>query len=279
MEVVMKWFLYAIKKYAVFSGRAQRKEYWYFTLFYYFFGLLLSLLTLIPNPNIGNIFGIIAIIYSLALFIPVLAVTVRRLHDIDRSGFSLFFAFIPLVGIILLLIFLTKDGTLDVNKYGINPKTIITEKIDKKKKLWFFPLLIVIVIFMMISFYYFGFRSIGSKEQFGIFNTSGNDYYLNVVSNTSISQFSLKRSVEINGVNYYFIINTGQYKLRGARNIFQSERNDEINIDLKLKDIFSEFNIVDANNNIIWDLFDDSFDKITRVEHPIGTIFWILSME
>ena len=111
----MEWFLYTIKKYAVFSGRAQRKEYWYFTLFYYFFGLILSLLTLIPN--IGNIFGILAIIYSLALFIPALAVSVRRLHDIDRSGFSLFFAFIPLIGIILLLIFLTKAGTPDVNEY------------------------------------------------------------------------------------------------------------------------------------------------------------------
>jgi hypothetical protein len=150
---------------------------------------------------------------------------------------------------------------------------------NKKKKKWLIPCLIILAVTLIISFYYFGFKSIGSKEQFGIFNITSNDYYLNVVSNKNITLFSLKRHEEINEVKYYFINKTGQYKLKRVRNIFQCERNDNIDIYIKMKDIFSEFNITDENNNIIWDLYDDNSEKITRIEHPFGTIFWMLSME
>jgi len=276
----MEWYIQVLKKYAIFTGRARRKEYWYFILINFFIGILISLLTLFPITE--KIFGIVSIGYYLALFIPSLAVCVRRLHDTNRSGFSLFLALIPLAGIIILTIYLIQDGTLEKNQYGENPKNkdvIPFTNNTKRPKKWLVPVLIILSITFMILFFYFGFRSIGSKEQFAIINTSNNNYYLNIVSNKSISQFSFNRYIEINGINYYYIIKTGQYKLRGARNIFQSKRNDEIDIYVKLKDIFSVFKIIDDNDIIIWDLHDENSEKITRIEHPFGTIFWILSIE
>ena len=276
----MEWYIYVLRKYAVFSGRARRKEYWNFILINFFICILISLLTLLPNTE--KITGIVSICYSLVVLIPGFAVCVRRLHDTNRSGYSLFLLLIPLVGLIIITIYLTQDGDTEKNKFGTNSKnedenTLIKD--SKKQNKWLIPLIIVLSVTMLILFFYFGFKNIGSKEQFGIFNMSNNNYYLNVISNTSISQYSLKRYIEINGVNYYFIIKSGRYKLRGARNIFQCERKKEINIDIKLKDIFYELNIVDEHNNIIWDLYDGSFEEITRIEHPHGTIFWILSMK
>ena len=83
----MGWYLEALKKYAVFSGRSRRKEYWYFVLFNIIVAIVLSgidalLGTFSPSSNIGLLSGI----YCLAILIPSLAVTVRRLHDITRSG-------------------------------------------------------------------------------------------------------------------------------------------------------------------------------------------------
>jgi uncharacterized membrane protein YhaH (DUF805 family) len=273
----MEWYIHVLKKYAIFSGRARRSEYWYFILFNFLIALIISLLTLLPAGE--KIFGIISIGYSLVLIVPSFAVSIRRLHDTNRSGFSLLLFLIPLAGIIILIIYLTQDGTPEENQYGLNPKNEnILTKNNKKQKRWLIPL-IMLAIALVILFYYFGFKNLSSKEQFGIFNMSNNNYYLNIVSNQSISQFSFKRYVKINGINYYFIIETGQYRLKGARNIFQCERNSEMDIYLKMNDIFSEFNIVDENNNIVWDLYDDNSEKIKRIEHPVGTIFWILSME
>ncbi len=276
----MEWYINVLKKYAAFSGRARRKEYWYFVLINFIIGILIGLLTLLPAGE--KIFGIIFIGYSLAVLIPGLAVSVRRLHDTNHSGYSLFLLLIPLAGTIILIMYLVEDGTPGENTYGLNPKNgndFTPAESNKKQKRWIIPSLIVLAVTLLIAFYYFGFKSMGSKEQFVIFNVSDNNYYLNIVSNQSISQFSFRRHTEINGVHYYFTTKTGQYRLKGARNIFQCERNDEIDIYLKMKDIFSEFNIVDENNNIIWDLYDENSEKITRTEHPIGPVFWILLME
>ena len=119
----MNWYLEVLKKYAVFSGRARRKEYWMFFLFNF---IIASVLGVIDGP-VGSI-GVIGMLYSLAVFIPGIAVSVRRLHDTNRSGWWLFFSLIPLIGWIVFLLYMVEDGNLGQNQYGTNPKEATTEK-------------------------------------------------------------------------------------------------------------------------------------------------------
>ncbi len=119
----MNWYLEVLKKYAVFSGRARRKEYWYFSLFNLLITIVLAVIdgmtgTLIAEANIGLLGGI----YALAILIPFLAVSVRRLHDTDRSGWWLLIALIPLIGAIVILVFMVQDSKPGENQYGSNPK-------------------------------------------------------------------------------------------------------------------------------------------------------------
>ena len=272
----MEWYIRVIKKYAVFSSRARRKEYWYFMLINFFIAISINLLVLLPI--FGTIFGIVGICYYLALLIPSFAVSVRRLHDTNHSGFSLFLLLIPLVGIIILFIYLIQNGTPEENKYGLNPKN---EHETPLEKTWLIPLLIILSVIFAILFCYLAFRDIGSREQFAIINRTNSNLYLNVESNVSIniSRFNFNRSVEINGINYFFIIETGQHNLKNPRDIFHSRRNDEIDILSRLRGIFSILNIVNENNNIVWDLYDDSTEGIKRIEHSFAGIFWILFIE
>ena len=113
----MNWYLDVLKKYATFSGRARRKEYWMFVLFN---AIAYILLMVIDLATIGS--GVLPLVYELAVLIPSLAVGVRRLHDTDRSGWWLLIALIPLVGAIILLVFLASDGKPEANQYGLNPK-------------------------------------------------------------------------------------------------------------------------------------------------------------
>ena len=86
----MSWYLQALKKYAVFSGRSRRMEYWYFVLFNIIVSIVLGTIdALLGTLGSGMGVGLLSGIYSLAVLIPSLAVTVRRLHDIDRSGLVL----------------------------------------------------------------------------------------------------------------------------------------------------------------------------------------------
>lgn len=113
----MQWYLEALKKYAVFSGRSRRKEYWMFFLFNIIIAVVLTVLEgLVGSP------GILAALYWLAVFIPGLAVSIRRLHDTDRSGWWLLVGFVPFIGVIVLLIFMVQDGTPGQNQYGASPK-------------------------------------------------------------------------------------------------------------------------------------------------------------
>jgi len=113
----MNWYLEVLKKYAVFTGRARRKEYWMFFLLSLIITFALAFIEgLVGSP------GVIGVVYSLATLIPGLAVTVRRLHDTDRSGGYFLLAFVPLIGLIVLLVFLAQDGTSGQNRYGANPK-------------------------------------------------------------------------------------------------------------------------------------------------------------
>ena len=106
----------AFSKYAEFDGRSRRSEYWYFQLF----NLIIS--TAITFAGLSVDFEYLGSLYSLIVFIPSLSVTVRRLHDTDHSGWSMLIGLIPLVGWIILIVWLAKDGTPGQNAYGLNPK-------------------------------------------------------------------------------------------------------------------------------------------------------------
>ena len=116
----MEWYIGVLKKYAVFDGRARRKEYWMFALFNFIIVAVLGILSRIPV--VGVIFLILYILYGLAVLVPGIAVSVRRLHDTDRTGLMLLLAFIPLVGAIIVLVFTVQEGTAGDNHYGPNPK-------------------------------------------------------------------------------------------------------------------------------------------------------------
>lgn len=121
----MSYFTGAIKKYAEFSGRASRKEYWMFVLFYIIFYCVAGIVDSLAKTQFtvsGETVGVIATIYSVALLLPFLGVTIRRLHDIDKSGWFILLGLIPLVGEIILLVFYCKAGTEGENKYGADPK-------------------------------------------------------------------------------------------------------------------------------------------------------------
>lgn len=119
----MNWFLMALKKYAAFSGRAQRAEYWYFVLFYVLLFIGLSLIDKATGSfDAETGMGLLGGLLSLALLIPSIAVSVRRLHDTGRSGWWLLIALIPLIGAIVLLVFTVQDSHSGANSYGPNPK-------------------------------------------------------------------------------------------------------------------------------------------------------------
>lgn len=114
----VNWFIEVLKKYAVFSGRARRKEYWMFTLFYLIFEIVfMAVGYAIDFPALVGVLVV-------ALLLPSLAVTVRRLHDTDRSGWWILIGIVPLVGFIVMLVFLCSDTQPGANKYGPSPKEI-----------------------------------------------------------------------------------------------------------------------------------------------------------
>ncbi|MET7685563.1 DUF805 domain-containing protein [Streptomyces sp. NPDC005423] len=119
----MSWFIEALKKYAVFSGRARRKEYWMYSLFVAIIGVvLLGIGVALKTPIIG-------IVFYLAVLLPSLGVTVRRLHDSGRSGWFFFIGLIPLIGGIWLLVLLCTDSEAGANKYGPNPKEAVPAQV------------------------------------------------------------------------------------------------------------------------------------------------------
>jgi uncharacterized membrane protein YhaH (DUF805 family) len=118
----MNWYLAVLKKYAVFSGRAQRKEYWMFFLFNIIIAILLGIIEVVIGISPDADESILANIYSLAILLPSLAVSVRRLHDIGRSGWWILIGLIPLIGVIVLFVFAVQDGQPGPNQYGPNPK-------------------------------------------------------------------------------------------------------------------------------------------------------------
>jgi uncharacterized membrane protein YhaH (DUF805 family) len=113
----LEWYLKVLKNYVGFQGRARRKEYWMFVLFSLIVSIVLSII-----EAVANLSQVLTGLYSLAVLLPSLAVGVRRLHDTGRSGWWLLIALIPLIGAIILLVFMCLDSEENDNKYGPNPK-------------------------------------------------------------------------------------------------------------------------------------------------------------
>lgn len=117
-------------KYITFSGRAQRSEFWWFVLFLIIANIITGAIDsaifetstmMISGVEFSYTAGYIGLIFSLAVFLPTWAVEVRRLHDIDKSGWWLLLAFIPLIGALILLYWFIGKGTEGENKYGPDP--------------------------------------------------------------------------------------------------------------------------------------------------------------
>jgi len=121
----MNWYLKVLKQYADFNGRARRTEYWMFVLFNLIFSIVAILIDRLVGSTIGILpYGVFYILYALALIIPSLAVGVRRLHDIGKSGWMLLISLIPIIGTIWLLILFVSDSNPGDNQYGSNPKEV-----------------------------------------------------------------------------------------------------------------------------------------------------------
>jgi len=118
----MNWYLTVLKKYAEFSGRARRKEYWMFTLVNMLIYVALIILDAIVGAKVGGGVGILAALYMLGVLLPSLGVAVRRLHDTGRSGWWLLISLVPVVGAIVILIFTVLDSKPETNQYGPSPK-------------------------------------------------------------------------------------------------------------------------------------------------------------
>lgn len=123
------------RKYATFDGRAARSEYWWFVLFSILAAIAVSIVERALGIGYGGFMhgggrfsmvyngGILSTLWSLANFLPTLALAVRRLHDTDRSGWWLLIAFVPLVGAIVLFVFFCTRGTSGPNRFGPDPLT------------------------------------------------------------------------------------------------------------------------------------------------------------
>ncbi len=126
----MKWYLKVMKHYSDFNGRASREEYWMFVLFNFLISLLFFLIDILLGTMNNILFvGILSSFYSIGVMVPSWAVTVRRLHDVGKSGFFILIEFVPIIGSFWLLLTLIKNGDEGSNIYGENPNNyeIITE--------------------------------------------------------------------------------------------------------------------------------------------------------
>ena len=118
----MEWMLMPLRRYADFSGRSRRKEYWMFVLGWIIGFIVLMLVEgMLGLSGSLGLYGPLTALFALAILIPSIAVGVRRLHDTGRSGWWMLIGLIPLVGLILLIFFVT-EGTKGPNAYGPDPK-------------------------------------------------------------------------------------------------------------------------------------------------------------
>lgn len=124
----MNWYIEVLKKYAVFEGRASRSEFWFFILFSGIASIICGFLDQLIFPTTGNPETAIlplTSIYILAIFLPFVGVSIRRLHDTGRSGWWLLLGLLPVIGLIVLFAFYVTDSESGTNEYGANPKILI----------------------------------------------------------------------------------------------------------------------------------------------------------
>jgi len=126
----MHWMLMPLRRYADFSGRSRRKEYWMFWLLNVLISLFVGLVFLVgyyadmSQTDMDTwLMPVVwlACLWSLATLVPGIAVTIRRLHDTDRSGWSILFGLIPFIGGFILLYFYIQEGTSGPNRFGEDP--------------------------------------------------------------------------------------------------------------------------------------------------------------
>ena len=131
----MEWMTLPLKRYVEFGGRSRRKEYWMFALLLLILGVIAVAIDImlgfgmtyhdLSNTGYGvgaaTHNGPVEIVLWLATFIPSLSVTVRRLHDLDKSGWWLLIILVPLIGAIVLLVFMCIEGTRGANRFGADP--------------------------------------------------------------------------------------------------------------------------------------------------------------
>ena len=115
----MNWYIKCLKQYVDFSGRASRTEFWMFALFNFLISLVLAIIDVVVG------LGFLQPIYALAVLLPALAVSVRRLHDTGRAGWWLLLILLPLIGPIILIVFWVQDSNPGDNGFGPNPKAVM----------------------------------------------------------------------------------------------------------------------------------------------------------
>ena len=133
----MEWMIMPLKRFAEFSGRSRRKEYWMFVLLQMLILIPVAILAILmggPVEDPANPLGSTAIlivlgVYFLVFFIPGLAVQVRRFHDQDKSGWFILLGLIPYVGSLILLVFMCLEGTRGPNRFGPDPKDPYAEDV------------------------------------------------------------------------------------------------------------------------------------------------------
>ena len=118
----MHYFISALKKYAVFSGRSRRAEYWYFVLFSTLIGIGAGVLDAFIYGLESDAFVTPSLFISLAMMVPSIAVGARRLHDVDKSGWWMLLWFIFIIGWIPLFVWAARAGTTGPNRFGDDPK-------------------------------------------------------------------------------------------------------------------------------------------------------------
>ena len=123
---MIDYYKSVLKNYANFDGRARRSEYWYYTLMNVIIVIALEILLgvgAMVSSVLAIIVGLLLVVYAIGTLVPSIAVMVRRLHDIGKSGWWYFIALIPLAGPIWLIVLLATDSQEGTNEYGVNPKT------------------------------------------------------------------------------------------------------------------------------------------------------------
>jgi uncharacterized membrane protein YhaH (DUF805 family) len=120
----MDYMLMPLRRYAEFSGRSRRQEYWMYTLGIVIAGIVLQVIEGIVGLSgmVGGVYGPLTAILGLGTLVPSIAVAVRRLHDTDRSGWWLLLVFVPFIGWLVLLYFYVIEGTKGPNQFGPDPK-------------------------------------------------------------------------------------------------------------------------------------------------------------